>query len=172
MHTLLTPAQPDGLGRLELLSNGVTVLRCGEAVEAIRAPYAIGITAYAYLRWAAGNRGAGGRGLGGVLADRRRHVYFLLSPIPPCRQPAVATAVTHCAPRLRLLGAGAVIVLPLPGSRMLRWLHGDHGVTADVESVVQALRIAHRKHVTQVRLRQAALVHEYAAWSRLLAALR
>ncbi len=140
---------------VETLDNGVRVLRCGGVRNAIRAPYRLGLTAYAYLRW---QQATGGEPLGGVVADHdrwapehRQHLYFLVTP-PASRQWAAITA--SCArldARLRPLAAGAMIVAP-PVGVCSYWVAGDAHTLADPHTVLAALAVARRRHVDGISL--------------------
>ncbi len=113
----------------EQLSNGVRVLRCGGLRDAIRAPYPLGLRAYAYLRWSR-------TPIGDVLAEKDKHVYFMVPP----------GSATVCVAPLRLLGSGAIIVLPPDGGAPTRWLReraGPHCTGA--EHVMLALEQARRR---------------------------
>ncbi len=161
MTTFLPPyhRQPDAVSAtapdMETLSNGVRVLRCGGIRNAIRAPYRLGLTAYAYLRW---QHATGDNRLGGVVADRhprapehRQHVYFLVTP-PTTRQwAAIEASCARVDPRLRLLAAGGLIVAP-PVGACSYWLAGDEHALADPHTVLAALAVAHRRHADGISL--------------------
>jgi hypothetical protein len=125
----------------QLLTNGALVLRCGRLRDAIRAPYELGVIAYAIAR-------KNGVEVGDVLAHRRQYVYFLVPPGTGPHWDALLASVQPAAgiptSPLRLLGPGAIIVLPSDRrSRAVRWLHGPGlGPAASAADVLTVLRQA------------------------------
>ncbi len=119
----------------ERLTNGAVVLRCGESLDAIRAPYRLGVTAFAMQR----RCGVGG---GDVIAHRRQHVYFLIPPgLTVGTWETLGYALGAPMGCLRLLGAGAYVVIPSrEHNRTVRWLRGPgHGPASCAADVLATL---------------------------------
>ncbi len=148
----MTPRQTDIL----TFSDGSTALCCGQTRNAIRAPYRLGLTAHAYLRW---------QQLAGAVIIDRYHLYFLVTPPTPQQWRAIEHACHRHAPTLRALGHGSIIAAPTPGSRW-RWLTNNPHTLADPHDVLAALAIASRKHATGHTLAHAARHHILTALAR------
>lgn len=128
--------------------NTIPFLCCGLSGgrSAIRAPYELGLVTLAYLRW----RATAARPAGAVIADRRRHLYFLIPSVPGERL-ADLRRVLGKVPDTRLCDVGAFVMLPNRGSR-IRWRHRDDNQVSDIDMVCEALRVAHRAVETGQRL--------------------
>jgi hypothetical protein len=145
----------------ERLDNGVTVLRCGSAREAIRAPYPLGIAAYAYQRWLRGP-------LGDVIAHRRQYVYFLVPPGTGKQWDTLLDRAGCVGLPLRLLGERSIIVMPTaPQSRAVRWLRGPRLGPARAQDVLTSLCYANERltvrGATRIRDQQAVMVMRWLA---------
>lgn len=145
----------------ERLCNGVTVLRCGNVREAIRAPYPLGIAAYAYQRWLR-------RPLGDVIAHRRQHVYFMVPPGTGEQWDTLLDRAGCDGLPLRLLGEGSIIVMPTaPHTRAVRWLRGPRLGPARTQDVLTSLCYANERltvrGAARVRDQQAIVVMRWLA---------
>ncbi len=127
----------------ERLANGITVLRCGQVREAIRAPYDLGIAAYAHQRWMRAP-------LGDVLAHRKRHIYFMV-PVGTGQAWDALLESTGCRGMpLRLLGEGSIVVMPTrPHGKAARWLRGPHLGPARADDVLASLRHADERLIAR-----------------------
>lgn len=136
----------------ELLSNGTQVLRCGQLRDAIRAPYELGVIGYAIAR-------KNGVQLGDVLAHRKQYVYFLAPPGTGAQWDALLASIQPPAgipaSPLKLLGPGAVIVLPSETRcRAVRWWRGPgHGPAQRAADVLTVLRQADERQYVRSRQR-------------------
>ncbi len=132
-----------GLPDVERLSNGVRMLRCGRERDAIRAPYDLGVTAYAILRWQGGP-------IGDVLAHRRRHVYFLVPAGVRDVWDGLRAAAGCLGIPLRLISEDGMVMLPLVTGRFVRWLHGPgFGPACPAADVLAALRTADERLIAR-----------------------
>ncbi len=135
-HTLPTRFSVLALPDVERLSNGVRMLRCGGERDVIRAPYDLGITAYAILRWQDGP-------IGDVLAHRRQGVYFLVPAGTRLVWDALCEATGTRGMPLRLISDGGLVMLPLVFGRFVCWIHGPgFGPARPAADVLAALRHA------------------------------
>lgn len=149
------PNQPSALVDTERLSNGVTVVRCGRERDAIRASYDIGVTAYAYQRWAHAP-------VGDVLANRREHVYFLVEPGTAAGWDALLTSTGCQGLPIKPLGVGSIIVLPAyPRGSARRWLRGPGLGAARAAAVLESLRLANQRLIcrAQQQIRDLEMAH-------------
>ncbi len=128
---------------VERLGNGVRMLRCGRERDVIRAPYQLGVTAYAFLRWQR-------QPIGDVLAHRKQHVYFLIPAGTGPQWDALLTATGTRGMPLRLIGDGGLVMLPLICGRFVRWLRGPgFGPLRPAADVLGALRAADERLITR-----------------------
>lgn len=131
-----------GHREIQRMPNQVTVLRCGVARDALRVPYAVGIRAHAYLRWA---RMTGAANYGDALVDRRRHLYFMVPTGADLLWPDLAGRRVQPETGAVLLTAGSVIVTGSahhPSPRFARWLSGPTGATTALYDLRHALAYA------------------------------